>query len=196
MVLLLLWGASCQMVSESLICSGVVRVLGKPKGHATLGGSQRPGFLSQMSSIGRPGVVDSVKPFPEVLQCVSRCVPSILQQVVILLQEGGLALGKLLPDPGEQVTALPPLLGSECRGVDVIAMFPHLPDHQPPLLDQFGGPGVASFLAVQIGVVDLLSLEELLGHLDQQEVFPSNSVLLLHRFSDCPRTLHLCQWIP
>ena len=83
---------------------------------------------------------------------------------MILLQECGFALGKLLSDPGEQVTALPPLLGSEGGGVDVIAMLPHLPDHQLSLSDQFDGPGVASFLAAQIGVVDLLSLEELLGH--------------------------------
>ena len=138
------------MVSESLIRSGVVRVLCQPMGHATLGSSQRPGFLSQMPGIGRPGMVNSVQPFSEVLQGVLQCVPSILQQVVILLQECGFALGKLLPDPGEQVAALPPLLGSESGSVDVVAVFPHLPDNQPPLPHQFGGPGAACFLASQV----------------------------------------------
>ena len=123
------------MVNEVSVCSGVVRVLGKPTGQAALGGSQGPGFLGQVSSIGRPGMVNPVKPFPEVLQGVPQGVPSILQQVVVLLQECGFALGKLLSDPGEQVTTLPPLLGSEGGGVDVIAMFPHLPDHQPSLSD-------------------------------------------------------------
>ena len=110
------------MVKEVSVCSGVVRVLGKPAGHAALGGSQRPGFLGQMPGIGRPGMVDSVQPFPEVLQGVLQGVPSILQQVVVLLQEGGLALGKFLSDPGEQMTALPPLLRSEDGGVDVVAI--------------------------------------------------------------------------
>ena len=108
---------------------------------------------------------------------------------MILLQEGGFALGKLLPDPGEQLTSLPPLLGSERGGVDVVAVFPHLPDHQPPLPDQFGGPGAACFLASQVRVMRMLGLDELLGHPAQQEVFPSDSVLLLNGLSDCPRAL-------
>ena len=133
-------------------------MLGKPTGQAALGGSQGPGFLGQVSSIGRPGVVNSVKPFPEVLQGVPQGVPSIIQEVVILLQECGFALGKLLSHLGE-IWPLPPFSWSENGSVDVIAMFPHLPDHHPSLSDQFSGPGVASFLAAQIGIVDLLSLE-------------------------------------
>ena len=184
------------MVNEVSVCSGVVRVLGKPAGHAALGGSQRPGFPGQMPGIGRPGMVDSVQPFSEILQGVLQCVPSVLQQVMVLLQECVFSLSKLLSDPGEQMAALSPLLGGECGGVDVVTMLPHFPDHQPPLPDEFGGPGVASFLAVQIGIMDLLSLDELLGQPAQQEVFPSNSVLLLNGLSDCPRALHWCQWIP
>ena len=62
---------------------------------------------------------------------------------MILPQECGFSLGKLLPDPGEQLTSL---LGSERGSVDVIAVFPHLPENQPPLPHQFGGPGAACFL--------------------------------------------------
>ena len=88
------------MVNEVSVCSRVVRVLGKPMGQAALGGSQGPGFLGQVSSIGRAGMVNPVEPFPEVLQGALQGVPSILQQVVVLLQEGGFALGKLLSNPG------------------------------------------------------------------------------------------------
>ena len=62
------------MVGEVSVCSGVVRMLGKPAGHAVLGGSQRPGFPGQMPGIGRPGMVDSVQPFSEILQGVLQCV--------------------------------------------------------------------------------------------------------------------------
>ena len=109
-----------------------------------------------MAVVGRSSLLNSVEPVLQVLQWVVDYPVSVFQQVVVFLQKGCSAFCKLPPDFREELTSLSALLGSDGGGVDVVAVFPHLPYHQPQLVDQLGAPGCSRLPAVLVFIVVLL----------------------------------------
>ena len=136
-----------------------------------------------MAVVGRSCLLNSVEPIFQVLQWVSNYPVSIFQKVVVFLQEGCSAFGKLPADFSEELASLSALLGSDSGGVDVVAMLPHLPYHQPQLVDQLGAPSCSRLPAVLVFVMALLEIPYFGGDPAQQEVLPSNSILLLDGFA-------------
>ena len=111
-----------------------------PFPHATLGGLDGAGFPHHMAFVGAPGVHDAGQPILQVPQWIMQHFVLVFQKIVVLLQQCCFALCELLSHLGEQFATVAALLGRDGGVVDVVPVVPHLPHHQPKLVDELGAP--------------------------------------------------------
>ena len=104
---------------------------GLPASHELLLGPEGAGLFGHCSGVGSSRIAHSFQPFLHVRIGVLSHILLVLQEVVVVGVEGALALGELLRDSAQEVGSVAFVLGSESPVLDVIAVLPHLPTHQP-----------------------------------------------------------------